>query len=411
MKKHRENTEAMDIVYVPIKDLNPAAYNPRKLTKKQGDDIRQSLDRFGFVDPVIVNSNPERHNVIIGGHQRVKIWELMGNETVPVFYVSLDESSEKELNVRLNKNSGEWDWDILANEFDTEDLKSWGFEDFDFQITTELPPEETSGDDEVQEVSSPITVAGDVYHLGQHRLVCGDSTIQSAVDLLCGEDKGLADMIFTDPPYGVAYVGKTKDSLTIDNDELGDEGTRELVRDILTIAPLKPGGVFYVCSPSGNTETFFRLAIQDSGLMLKQCIVWVKNAFVLGHQDYHYRHESILTGWKDGASHYFIKDRKQDTVWEFPRPNANKDHPTMKPVDLVAKAIFNSSKPGQTVYEPCGGSGTTLIACEKLGRKALVMEIDPKYCDVIVRRYVKFCRENNREYTVIRNGDPCDDFE
>jgi DNA modification methylase len=218
-------------------------------------------------------------------------------------------------------------------------------------------------------------------------------------------------MIFTDPPYGVAYVGKTKDSLTIDNDELGDEGTRELVRDILTIAPLKPGGVFYVCSPSGNTETFFRLAIQDSGLMLKQCIVWVKNAFVLGHQDYHYRHESILTGWKDGASHYFIKDRKQDTVWEFPRPNANKDHPTMKPVDLVAKAIFNSSKPGQTVYEPCGGSGTTLIACEKLGRKALVMEIDPKYCDVIVRRYVKFCRENNREYTVIRNGDPCDDFE
>jgi DNA modification methylase len=196
-----------------------------------------------------------------------------------------------------------------------------------------------------------------------------------------------ADLIFTDPPYGVNYVGKTKDALTIQNDALGDDGTRELVADILTVAPLREGGVFYVCSPAGNTETAFRLAIQDAGLSLRQCLCWVKQQFVLGRQDYHWRHESILYGWREGAAHYFVDDRTQDTVWEIDRPSRNDAHPTMKPIALVAKAIANSSRLHEIVYDACGGSGTTLIASDQLNRHCRMVEIDPRYCDVILTRW------------------------
>jgi DNA modification methylase len=195
-----------------------------------------------------------------------------------------------------------------------------------------------------------------------------------------------ARLVFTDPPYGVGYVGKTKEALTIENDTLGDAGTRILVSAALLLAPLGPGAAFYVCSPAGNTETAFRLAIADAGLQLRQCLVWVKQQFVMGRQDYHWRHESILYGWKDGAAHYFVDDRTQDTVWEIDRPHVSAEHPTMKPVDLVQRAIRNSSRQGDIVYDAFLGSSTSIIAAEQTGRVCFGIEIAPEYVAVGLER-------------------------
>lgn len=226
-------------------------------------------------------------------------------------------------------------------------------------------------------------------------------------------------MIFTDPPYGVDYVGKTKDALTIENDNLGDRGTRLLVADAMRVWPLKDGGAFYICGPAGDTETAFRLAIRDAGYQLRQCLVWVKQHFVMGRQDYHWRHETILYGWKDGAGHYFLEDHTQDTVldedvnplrmskadliaaikeyrrretttvWREDRPMASVLHPTTKPIALIAKAIRNSSQRGNLVFDGFGGSGSTMIAAEQQGRQAVLIELDPRYCDVIIERWEK----------------------
>jgi DNA modification methylase len=226
---------------------------------------------------------------------------------------------------------------------------------------------------------------GDVWRLGPHKLLCADSRVEVQLARLFGAKR--ADLLFTDPPYGVGYVGKTADALTIENDDLGDEGTRQLVADLLRAAPLKKGGSFYICSPAGVTETAFRLAIADAGMSLRQCIVWVKDRFVLGRSDYHWRHESILYGWKSGSAHFFTPDRTKDTVWEFERPSVSSQHPTMKPVPLIEEAIDNSSKSGQLVYDACIGSGSTLMACESKGRRCYGADIDPRYCEVTLRRW------------------------
>lgn len=257
----------------------------------------------------------------------------------------------------------------------------------------ELPPGAGGDDFDVEgaldaaENGPTRACPGDLWQLGRHRLLVGDATDRGEVARLFDSGREQADLIFTDPPYGVAYVGGTKEALTILNDNLGDAGTRMLVANILRAAPLRPGGVFYVCSPAGNTETAFRLAIADAGLLLRQCLVWVKQQFVLGRQDYHWRHESILYGWKEGAAHFFVEDRTQDTVWEIDRPQRNADHPTMKPIALVERALANSSRVGELVYDACGGSGTTLIACERQGRRARLCELDPKYATVILNRF------------------------
>jgi DNA modification methylase len=200
-------------------------------------------------------------------------------------------------------------------------------------------------------------------------------------------DGAVADMIFTDPPYGVGYVGKTKRRMTIANDNLGDAGTRGLVARAMRAAPLRTGGVFYVCSAAGDKETAFRLALVDADLPIRQALVWVKSQFVLGHSDYHYKHETILYGWKGKARHHFVSDRTQHTVWEFRKPLASRLHPTQKPVPLVARALYNSSKPGDIVYDGFGGSGTTLMACEQTGRHCRMMEIDTAFCGTIIDRW------------------------
>jgi DNA modification methylase len=225
----------------------------------------------------------------------------------------------------------------------------------------------------------------EVWTLGKHRLICGDCTDKATVRMLMKSD--LAAMVFTDPPYGVRYTGHAKSRAMMHGDDLDAVGIRRLVSSSLRAAPLRPGGAFYVCSSSGPTETFFRQGIADSDLRLRQCLVWAKQHFVIGGHDYHLKHESILYGWRSGATHYFGGGRAQHSLWEFPRPTKSLLHPTMKPVDLIEKAIRNSSLPGEIVFDGFGGSGSTLIACERSGRRCRMAEIDPEYCKVIVRRW------------------------
>lgn len=226
---------------------------------------------------------------------------------------------------------------------------------------------------------------GDVWQLGDHRLLCGDCTNAEQVgELMQGES---AMMVFTDPPYGIGYTGKRKRRAAIHNDGVDPDKSRRLVSEAMRIAPLRPGGAFYVCSAAGTSETAFRLGIADAGLELRQCLVWKKNHFVISRSDYHWKHESILYGWEDGAKHYFIGDRTQHSIWEYPKPHRSPLHPTMKPVALIERAILNSSMSDDIVYDGFGGSGSTLIACEVTGRRCRMVEIDTGYCEVIIRRW------------------------
>ena len=239
---------------------------------------------------------------------------------------------------------------------------------------------------------------GDLWQLGEHRLLCGDCTDRAEVARLMRADaadtpgsRAAADMLFLDPPYGVGYGLATNRPIRkgrpIMGDELGEHGTYDLLKRTLLAAPLRPGGAFYVCSPGGTGETLFRLALRDAGLPLKQALVWVKHHFVLGRQDFHWQHETLLYGWKAGAGHYFGGGRTQTTVWEHQRPHRSNLHPTMKPIDLVERAVMLSSKEGEIVYDGFGGSGTTLLACEQTRRKCRMVEIAPRYCDVVVQRW------------------------
>jgi site-specific DNA-methyltransferase (adenine-specific) len=227
-------------------------------------------------------------------------------------------------------------------------------------------------------------------HAGpRHALLCGDATQPAALTALMDSQK--ADMVWTDPPYGVAYVGKTKDALTIDNDALDEAGLEVLLRSSLVnaLAATREGGAWYVAAPAGPLFHIFAAVLRDLGVW-RQTLNWVKSTFVIGRSDYHYRHESIFYGWKPGATHYFVDDRTLDTVLEFDKPSKSTEHPTMKPVALVAFCINNSTKHGAMVLDVFAGSGSTLIACEKTGRRAMLIELDPVYCDVIVRRWQNF---------------------
>lgn len=281
------------------------------------------------------------------------------------------------------------------------------------------PEQGLTDPDEVPEPpTTPVTRRGDVWLLGDHRLACGDATNRE--DVLLATAGEFPDLMLTDPPYGVGYVGGTDEHLTIANDEIDDPATRLLVSSAIRTAPIRPGAAFYIFSPAGNTETTFRLAIQDAGYQLRECLVWVKQQFVLGRQDYHWRHESILYGWREGAAHYFVADRTQDTVLDddialdqmskaelleyareleraIPttvlredRPHRSAIHPTMKPVALVRRLMRNSSQPGQLVYDPFMGSGSTMIAAQQERRTSLGLEIEPRYCDAAVERWQAF---------------------
>jgi site-specific DNA-methyltransferase (adenine-specific) len=295
---------------------------------------------------------------------------------------------------KLAMNAG-WDMDFLKLELqDLEDadfdLSLTGFDDKELDQLLAPPIEEgLTDEDAVPEVpDEPKTKLGDIYILGNHRLMCGDSCNIESVEKLTD---GLVDILVTDPPYNVAYEGKTKDALTIQNDSMGDEQFRQFLRDAFVAADavMKQGAVFYIWHADSEGYNF-RGACKDAGWKVRQCLIWQKDSMVMGRQDYHWKHEPCLYGWKDGAGHLWASDRKQTTLIECKRPKRNDIHPTMKPVELMEYQILNNTKGQDIVLDLFGGSGSTMIAAEKTGRRARLMELDPKYCDVIVKRWEEF---------------------
>ena len=381
----------MEIVNKSISELIEAEYNPRRLTKDQYKQLKDSLLRFGVVDPVLVNINEDRKNIIIGGHQRTRVWSDLGNDSIPCVELDLSLEQEKELNVRLNKNTGEFDFDMLANYFNEDELIEWGFDEEELDLNFDDEEPEASEDDyqEPDEVQTNI-VQGDLITFEKngeelHRLLCGSSLETDSWEKLTNGKE--IDLVVTDPPYNVAYEGKTKDALTIQNDSMSGNDFYQFLYDFYTAtnAYVKKGGGWYVWHADSEGANF-RKAMVEAGILLKQCLVWVKNSMVMGRQDYHWKHEPCLYGWKEGAAHNWYTDRKQTTVLEFDRPLRNAEHPTMKPIPLIAYQIKNSSKKGQLVADGFLGSGTTMIASHQLGRFSCGCELDPKYCQVITDR-------------------------
>jgi len=368
--------------------------NSRTHSDAQVTQIAASIKEFGFLNPIIVDGS----NGIIAGHGRLLAAKKLGMEKVPTVEAShLTESQRKAYVIADNKLALNADWDIqilsteLAALQETDfDLNLIGF-DSD-ELAKLLEPEKVDGltdEDEVPDLpDNPITKPGDIWIMGNHRLMCGDSTSIEHIEQLCGQ---LVDMWLTDPPYNVAYEGKTKDALTIKNDSMGDDQFRQFLRDSYVAANtiMKSGAVFYIWHADSEGYNF-RGAAKDTDWKVRQCLIWKKQSMVMGRQDYHWQHEPCLYGWKDGAGHLWSSDRKQTTILEFNRPSKSEKHPTMKPVELFEYCMLNNTKGGDIVLDSFGGSGTTMIAAEKNGRIARLMEIDTKYCDVIINRWQDF---------------------
>lgn len=377
----------------PIERLVEYARNPRK-NDHAVDGVAAAIREFGFRVPIVAKSD----GLVVDGHLRLKAAKKLGLTEVPVVLADdMTEAQIKAFRLSVNKVAelAEWDTDLLAIEFgDLQemgfDLSLTGFGDDEIANFLAEPTEGLTDEDAVPEAPErPVTVEGDVWLLGRHRLMCGDSTSIDHLQRLC--DGQLVDMWLTDPPYNVAYEGKTKDALTIKNDKMGDDSFRIFLRDayVAADAVMKAGAVFYIWHADSEGYNF-RGAAKDAGWTVRQCLIWKKQAMVMGRQDYHWKHEPCLYGWKDGAAHLWATDRKQTTILEFDRPSRNGEHPTMKPVELFEYQMLNNTKGSDLVLDSFAGSGTTAIACEKHGRNARLMELDPRYCDVIIKRWQDF---------------------
>ena len=375
-------------------DLLPADYNPRK-DLKPGDaeyeKLKRSIEQFGYVEPVIWNQTTGR---VVGGHQRLKVLMDMGMTEVDCVVVAMDEEKEKALNIALNKISGDWDKDKLA--LLIADLQG---ADFDVSLTGFEPAEidalfkdtlkDGVKDDDFDvgaELAQPtMTKPSDIWTLGRHRLICGDSTKAETYDLLMGSTK--ANLVITDPPYNVNYEGSAG---KIKNDNMADEAFYNFLLDAYTQmhSAMADDASIYVFH--ADTEGLnFRRAFADAGFYLSGCCIWKKQSLVLGRSPYQWQHEPCLYGWKKNGKHQWYTGRKETTIWEFDKPKKNGDHPTMKPIPLLAYPIMNSSMSNSVVLDPFGGSGSTLIACEQTDRICYTVELDEKFCDVIVKRYIE----------------------
>jgi DNA modification methylase len=381
----------MQIKEVAVDKLIPYAKNSRTHSPEQVGQIAASIKEFGFRNPILVDGVG-----IIAGHGRLMAAQKLGLDKVPTIDCSdMTESQKKAYIIADNKLALNAGWDTAMLSIEMKDLEDEGFDlallGFDDkELNALLEPEVTEGltdEDAVPDVpEKPKTKVGDIYILGNHRLMCGDSTSIDAVEKLTG---GLVDILVTDPPYNVNYEGSN--GLKIQNDSMGDEQFRQFLRDafVAANAVMKQGAVFYIWH--ADVEGYnFRGACKDAGWQVRQCLVWNKDSLVMGRQDYHWKHEPCLYGWKDGAAHLWAADRKQTTIIECKKPKKNDMHPTMKPVELMEYQILNNTKGQDIVLDLFGGSGSTMIAAEKIGRCARLMELDPKYCDVIVKRWEDF---------------------
>lgn len=385
--------EVQTTMKVSINKVKPNDNNPRYIKGESMEKLIKSVKDFPemlTVRPIVVNKD----YMVLGGNMRFRALRAMGTKEVEVTVVDWPEDKQREFIIKDNVSGGEWDWDVLANEWDSEQLDDWGLD-----LPAQFGDEEIE-EDEAPEVSSepPVSQLGSIYQLGDHRILCGDATDQDAINKLFGEQK--IDLYLTDPPYNVDYTGKTKDALKIDNDSMDDVEFLAFLSDANRRADehMKAGAAFYIFHADSEGYNF-RASVKAVDWMLKQCLIWVKQSMVMGRQDYQWKHEPILYGWKSGASHNWFSDRKQTTVLEFDRPSRNAEHPTMKPLNILAYLINNSTKAGDLVYDAFSGSGSgsSLIACEQLGRVLYGAELDPRYVDVIRKRYAKFIEPENWE--------------
>ena len=399
------NQPTMEIKELSLKELKPAAYNPRKKLKKgdkEYEKIKQSLLKFGYVDPIIVNEDL----TVIGGHQRLTVLKDLDYETAKCVIVDLPKEDEKALNIALNKITGQWDEALLADLL--LDLQE---SDFNLDLTGFEPPEiddilsnvhdkELSEDEfDVEEELKKPTVSrqGDIWQLGKHRVICGDSTKAETYKQLLDDRK--ANLVVTDPPYNVD-VEETAGKIL--NDNMSDGDFYQFLLSMFTQVEnhMEDDASIYVFH--ADTEGLnFRKAFKDAGFYLSGCCIWKKNSLVLGRSPYQWQHEPCLYGWKKKGKHQWFSDRKQTTIWEYDRPKSSKDHPTMKPIQLMAYPIQNSSMRGTIVLDPFLGSGSTLIAADQTGRVCYGIELDEKFVDVIVKRYIEVTGDT--EVTVQRN--------
>ena len=376
----------MEILYIKTNLLKPYEKNPRK-NDGAVEYVANSIEEFGFKVPIVVDKN----NVIVAGHTRYKAAKKLGLKEVPVI-VANDLSDEQIKAFRLADNKvaeqSEWDFDLLGDELAQIldiDMDAFGFLD---EIGEDVE-EATEDDYEINPPEEPKAKIGEIYQLGRHRLMCGDSTVLNDVEKLMNGAR--ADLLITDPPYNIDYEGKTKDKLKIQNDKMENDSFRQFLIDALTNADavMNPGAVFYIWHADSEGYNF-RGACFDVGWKVRQCLIWNKNSMVMGRQDYQWKHEPCLYGWKDGAGHLWASDRKQTTIMNFDRPTRNDMHPTMKPIALFDYQIKNHTQVDDVVLDLFSGSGTTIMACEQNGRRGYCMEYDPKYVDVIIERWEQF---------------------
>lgn len=414
---------------VKINSIKTNPKNPRLIKDDKFKKLVKSIQDFPQMlelRPIVVDEN----NIILGGNMRYKACIEAGLKEIYILKAEdLTEQQKDEFIVKDNVGFGEWDWDILANEWDTEKLQDWGLD-----LPLDLSVEELEAEEDDYEIPNEINtdiVLGDLFEIGEHRLLCGDSTQVDTWQKVM--DDKLCDMVMTDPPYNIDYEGKTKDALTIQNDNMTNDSFYQFLYDFYTAlgSYTKKGGAWYVFHASTETVNF-STAMVNSGLLLKQYLVWVKNTMVLGRQDYQWKHELCLYGWKEGAAHYFTNERTHTTVIEdtinvnkltkdemkkmlnemlsdktkstiihCDKPHRSAEHPTMKPILLLAPLIQNSSKENEIVADGFLGSGSTMVASHQLNRKCYGMELDPKYCQVIIDRMKKL----DTSLVIKRNGE------
>lgn len=395
-----------------VKDLIPYEYNPRILTASKKEKLKKSLAKFNLAEIPAINTD----NIIIAGHQRILVLMEVGRGEdeidVRIPNRPLTEEEFKEYNVRSNIQVGEWDINMLEEMFSDIDLDDIGLNLDDLEIPDVIPDNlksEEEQDFDLTPSKEIITQESDYYELFSiqkgitHRVICGDSTLSENYKKLLNDL--LFSLIITDPPYNVNYEGGTKEKLTIKNDKMSNDQFFSFLYLFYQEAFLHskngcPAYIFHADSEGAN----FRQAFKESGWKLSQCLVWLKNSLVMGRQDYHWKHEPILYGWKEGAAHPWFSDRKQTTVLEFDRPFRNSDHPTMKPLEILMYLIKNSSKQKDIVGDLFLGSGSTLIACEQTWRNCYGMELDPKYVDVIIKRWLTYMNTNGLAFELKRNG-------